>query len=94
LCELHRTMAHTIIYLKLSTTNDSITINYGKIFVWIKKPNYENILFLHLFLTSLWGQIKYDKNREFNDLNDALKPRTYLSIKFKQSKQTWWCGLV
>jgi transposase len=26
-----------------------------------------------LFLTSLWGQIKYDKNREFNDLNDALK---------------------
>ena len=26
-----------------------------------------------LLTTSLWGQIKYDKNREFNDLNDALK---------------------
>ncbi|MEM0575098.1 leucine-rich repeat domain-containing protein [Flavobacterium polysaccharolyticum] len=26
-----------------------------------------------LFTTSLWSQIKYDKNREFNDLNDALK---------------------
>ncbi|MFV8354799.1 leucine-rich repeat domain-containing protein [Flavobacterium sp. XS1P32] len=26
-----------------------------------------------LLTSSLWGQIQYDKNREFNDLNDALK---------------------
>ena len=26
-----------------------------------------------LLTTSLWSQIKYDKNREFNNLNDALK---------------------
>jgi hypothetical protein len=26
-----------------------------------------------LLTTSLWGQIKYDKNREFNDLNEKTQ---------------------
>ncbi len=36
------------------------------------KTYFYSVLVL-LFTTSLWSQIKYDKNREFNDLNDALK---------------------